>query len=501
MADNYAPPRGRYLRCGDSWGRTCRTCLAGSDKFVCNEMLVEVADKFFLENLHATANLKVALIESQDLAKARDWTAPVDQFSNRVSSITPSSQSLLESVGAWRHIDYSRIQPYDEMKVWDGSNGSSIQFDWSSEAARYGSLARSIATMVENANLTRALLTRLSELDDIQASIFSNTTVTSIANGTDTPDGFNLSSWPTLSLSQKSSSDENPIRKRITARLLIGADGPSSPVRTYTSISSPGWDYSRHGIVATLKLEQTPHHISSTPKIAYQRFLPALGGPIALLPLPPPYASLVWSTHPHHAAYLKSLPLDAFTTLLNAAFRLSPTDLSYLLSLPPTTTSTTYPSELAWRLPHTPPTSPLFPPPPPIASVLPGTPASFPLRFRHASTYISPRTALLGDAAHSIHPLAGQGLNLGLADARALHATILDAVTEGADIGDMRVLQRYNQERWGRNAAVGGVCDALHWIYSVEGNGVGSWMRGMGVRGLERMGRVKEWVMGRAGGG
>jgi ubiquinone biosynthesis monooxygenase Coq6 len=452
-----------------------------------------------------TSSLKIALLEAQDLSKAQHWSPGDDEYSNRASSLTPSSIDFLQSIGAWEHVDQTRAQPYDEMQVWDGANDSRIQFDWKAEAEQYNAPRRSVATMTENSNLTRGLLARISELSQDQSSpFFSNTTVASIENGEDNPDGLNLSSWPLLSLSSTDPTQAAP--SRIAARLLIGADGVNSPVRQFAGITSKGWDYNRHGVVATLKI--TPEEESldslfssdSPPRaIAYQRFLPRLGGPIALLPLPNNHTSLVWSTTPAHATYLKTLPPSSLVALINAAFRLSQTDLEYMFTLPtepPSSTSpTSHASELTWRLSHTPPT---LHAPPLITSLQAGTLASFPLRFRQSASYISPRIALLGDAAHTIHPLAGQGLNLGLGDAAALAATIRDAVAHGEDLGDILTLERYNSARWAEGVKVGGACDVLSKVFGTRGS-VAGWVRGLGMSVLGSEGvvgrGVKGWVM------
>ena len=392
------------------------------------------------------------------------------------------------------------------MQVWDGSNDAHIQFDWNVESHKYGAPPQTVASMTENANLTRALLARIEELSAGEESLLlSNTTVASIENGRNDPDGLNLSSWPILTLSD---ANHTSLSSKLAARLLIGADGFNSPVRSFAGIASNGWDYNRHGVVATLDLEPREESLDSffsdnpipTSATAYQRFLPTLGGPIALLPLPNNRASLVWSTTPHNAAYLKSLPADTLVTMINAAFRLSMTDLSYMLTLSPSPLATpktyTHSEELSWRLEHTPLPQHV---PPIVTSLQTGSLASFPLRFRHASTYISPRIALVGDAAHTIHPLAGQGLNLGLADVRSLADTIEYAVSHGQDLGDLMTLARYNRESWGRNAKVGGACDLFHKVYSVESGPV-SWGRRLGMGIVGELPWVKSWIMRQAEG-
>ncbi|RMJ25000.1 Ubiquinone biosynthesis [Aspergillus sp. HF37] len=450
----------------------------------------------------ATSNLKVALIETQDLRKARSWSLAPPQFSNRVSSLTPSTESFLQRIGAWEHLDAGRTQKYQEMKVWDGETGSRISFDWSMETSPFED-PRTVATMTENANIVRALLSRIAASGDEGVSIFSNTTVSSIENGVDHPDGPDLSAWPVLNVLPTTGATESQTPSRIAARLLVGADGINSPVRSFANIATDGWDYNRHGVVATLALSDAdPAPFPAGMRTAYQRFLPSLGGPIALLPLPDNHATLVWSTTVENAAYLKSLPPRAFLAMVNAAFRLSMADLKYMVGMErpsPATESEQYSheDELAWRLQHTP-----QPPqvPPTVTAVQEGSVASFPLRFRHASEYISPRVALVGDAAHVIHPLAGQGLNLGLGDVASLSATIEYAVGHGMDIGDLLSLERYPAERYLVNAKIGGACDVLHKLYNVSGQGPVAWARGLGLDAVDRLPFVKGFLMRNAEG-
>ncbi|KAJ5544666.1 Monooxygenase FAD-binding [Penicillium sp. DV-2018c] len=458
-----------------------------------------------------TSKLKVALIESQDLSKAKAWNLEPTQFSNRVSSLTPSTVSFLRSIGAYDHLDTSRVQEYHDMQVWDGQTGSRITFDWSMETSPFED-PRTVATMTENANLVRALLRRIADSGDENLSLFSNSTVAAIENGSDlaSEEGPNLSAWPIVTVKPTSPTETTAAPKRIAARLLVGADGINSPVRSFADIPTQGWDYGRHGIVATLSLaEPASPPFPATKRTAYQRFLPSLGGPIALLPLPNNHATLVWSTTPENAAYLKSLPAQSFLAMVNAAFRLDMTDLSYMLTLPSSsssssssTDSTTSPTpshqdELTWRTQHTPLPAQI---PPPATSVQPGTIASFPLRFRHAAQYISPRVALVGDAAHVIHPLAGQGLNLGLADVASLSRTIQYAVSHGMDVGDLLTLERYSCERYLPNAKIGGACDLLHKMYNVPGEGPITWARSLGLGVVDRLPFVKGFLMRNAEG-
>lgn len=433
----------------------------------------------YTESSPKTRHLKTALVETQDLGKQAQWSLPPDQYSNRASSLTPFSVEFLEHSGTWKHIDQARTQPYNEMQVWDASNDATINFDWRAEAERYNAPPRVVATMTENSNLTRGLLERLHELD-AKGSLLSNTKVTSIEMGQDDPDGLDLSNWPILSLEQAGSG----LSSKMAARLLVGADGFNSPVRSFAGINSHGWDYARHGVVATLKIVNPEFLRDSYAVVAYQRFLPQLGGPIAILPLPDGYASMVWSTTPANATYLKSLSVEALTATINAALRLEQVDIKYMFR-EEGKSSNFHQSEYEWRIQHL--DTQRSPAAPTVLAVQDKSLASFPLRFRHATTLIGPRIALVGDAAHTIHPLAGQGLNLGLGDARSLAECIAYSVEHGMDIGDTMALERYSSDRFGKGLMMAGGVDALNWMYQL-GNGDGivseilSRARGLGMK-------------------
>ncbi|KAK4447618.1 hypothetical protein QBC34DRAFT_126013 [Podospora aff. communis PSN243] len=421
-----------------------------------------------------TSHLRIALVEAQDLSKLRSWKLPPDRFSNRCSSLTPASALYLDKIGAWRHLDQTRVQPYQEMQVWDGVSDARIEFDWAGSAPSAGA---TIAYMTENLNLTSGLLKRLDELGDV--SIYDGAKVENISFGEQT-DELNLSEWPVVHLGGG---------KKLFARLLVGADGANSPVRSFAGIEARGWDYGRHGVVATLELEGEGWGGDQT-KIAYQRFLPT--GPVAMLPLPGNYSTLVWSTTPSNAALLKSLSTKDFVALVNAAFRLSPTDLEFMH-----TQSSGQAKEVAWRLEHTAFDRSRIPQA--ITNVQDGTIASFPLKMRHADTYIGERVALVGDAAHTVHPLAGQGLNSGQGDVQSLVKAIEYAVAHGQDIGTTLSLESYVSERYTANHVLLGVCDKLHKLYSV-GSGPLVPVRSLGLNAVNAFGPLKSFLMSQAAG-
>lgn len=191
--------------------------------------------------------------------------------------------------------------------------------------------------------------------------------------------------------------------REFRAGLLVGADGAGSAVRRMAGIDTRGWDYGQRAVVAHLASE-LPHGAT-----ARQRFLDT--GPLALLPLADGRSSLVWSTLPEQAEELTRCPEDEFADRVTAA------SAGVLGRLVPTTAR-----------------------------------VSFPLRLLHARRYAADRIALVGDAAHAVHPLAGQGINLAFLDAAALVDVLGDALETGDDPGELGVLRRY--ERWRKAEAV-----------------------------------------------
>ncbi len=191
----------------------------------------------------------------------------------------------------------------------------------------------------------------------------------------------------------------------ITAKLLVGADGGQSWVRKQADIAVRATDYKQNAVVATVKT-QLFHQ-----ETAWQRFMPT--GPLAFLPLTDGYSSIVWSTTPEHADALLTMDDASFKQALAEGFDFK---LGEIL-------------ETSAR-------------------------AKFPLRGQHAKNYVKERLVLIGDAAHTIHPLAGQGVNLGFADAATLAEVLMDAVRANQDIGSLKALRRYERWRKGDNLAM-----------------------------------------------
>ncbi|MBL8259456.1 MAG: UbiH/UbiF/VisC/COQ6 family ubiquinone biosynthesis hydroxylase [Candidatus Competibacteraceae bacterium] len=236
--------------------------------------------------------------------------------------------------------------------------------------------------------------------------------------------------------------------RELTARLLVGADGAQSKVRQWAGIETGGWSYDQKGVVANVRTAE-PHQ-----ETAWQRFLPT--GPLAFLPLHDGRCSIVWSTSPERADALLAMDERDFGQTLGEAFD--------------------------WRLGA-------------IAQV--GPRAAFPLRLQHAHQYVKPGLALIGDAAHVVHPLAGQGVNLGLLDAATLAEVILDALAAGQEIGSFKALRRYERWRKGDNLLMLGVMDGFKRLFGASLPPV-PLIRNLGLALTDAMGPLKNRIARRA---
>jgi len=205
--------------------------------------------------------------------------------------------------------------------------------------------------------------------------------------------------------------------QQLTAALVIAADGARSPVRNTLGMETRTHDYRQSSLVALVKTSE-PHNDT-----AWQRFLP--GGPLAFLPMGDGWSSIVWT-----------MPSDKIERLLTAD-------------------KDVFHEELAEAFGHR------------LGDIVDsGEREAWPLRRMHAEHYVAARVALISDAAHAIHPLAGQGVNLGLLDAAALAEVIVDARQRGKDPGRLSVLRRYERWRRGDNLLMMTAMDGINQVFS-----------------------------------
>ena len=239
--------------------------------------------------------------------------------------------------------------------------------------------------------------------------------------------------------------------RRFTAALVVGADGASSATRRLAGIEMAGWDYEQRAVVAHVATERS--HAST----AWQRFLP--DGPIALLPLGDGRSSIVWTTTPGHADTLLAADDESFAAAVGEA-------CDHVLG----------------------------------AVRANGPRAAFPLASKYALHYSKPGFVLVGDAAHVVHPLAGQGVNLGFMDCAALVQTLAQAYVIDGDVAALRrskTLRSYERWRKSENLLAMGLIDAIGKLFrSRDPTFVSLRAAGMGI--VDRSGFVKRALVARA---
>lgn len=317
------------------------------------------------------------------------WQAhePVDL---RVVALAPSALRLLQDVGVWDAIRAARASAYRRMQVFDALAPGTLHFD----AADTGHAV--LGFIVEN----RLVQSQLWQAAQAEARI----TLRCPARVAASESG---DARRTLQLDDGS---------RLSARLVVAADGADSALRTLAGIRARERDYAQRAIVAHVATERAHQHT------AWQRFLP--GATLAFLPLADGRSSIVWAVADAEAARLLALDDAAFCAELGAAFDLR------------------------------------------LGRVTASTPrAAFPLRMRLAERYAAPRLVLVGDAAHAVHPLAGQGVNLGLRDVDELRETLQSTRLRGADFGATAVLRRFERRRRSDNVLSARTFDAIQRVF------------------------------------
>ncbi len=238
----------------------------------------------------------------------------------------------------------------------------------------------------------------------------------------------------------------------ISADLIIAADGAHSSVRDLANFSMREWDYGHTAIVTTVQTE-LPHNFT-----AWQRFMHT--GPLAFLPLPithnKHFCSIVWSVEKEFAEALIQLSAEEFCHRLGNAFEHK---LGAILGV-------------AERF-------------------------AIPLRQRHAKTYIQPQIALVGDAAHSIHPLAGQGVNLGLLDVAVLAREVGRALERQIPLQDFSMLRRYQRQRMPGNLTMMSVMEAFKRLFGSRSLMI-LWLRNSGMQQLNSLSALKKIIVASA---
>ena len=350
-----------------------------------------------------------------------------DKPGARVSAINQANISALKNADVWQHIDASRANPYNAMHVWDKDSFGDIHF-----AGNDTHFAGKDTGGELESDTLGVIIENLALVNGLAHSVLKQDNVVVI---------------DTTIERVLSSSQQNMLMLEngdaLSCRLLVGADGANSFVRKQANFPITFRDYEHTAIVANIRTQQ-PHE-----NVARQAFTPT--GPLALLPMRDPnVCSIVWSQTPDAAKTLQGYSDSEFCNALVAAS-------NNTLGLVSLETSRT----------------------------------AFPLTMRYAREWAKDGIVLVGDAAHTIHPLAGQGANLGMQDALALAALLGTLLEEQKDIGQLRYLRPYERARKTEAMKMIAAMDGFKFLF--DGNDpLKKLIRGVGLAATDKLSAVKQ---------
>lgn len=359
---------------------------------------------------------RVALIEP--LAAVSDDT-PWDA---RIYAVSPGSERFLRNTGVWDRLDPHRIQAVNEMRVFGDAPGAELVF------SAYQAAVDRLATIVEARALQEALWSRLTEIRGLQI--------------------FRPARASTLDWHAEGCEIHLEDGRTVAARLVVGADGMRSVVRTAARLDARIDPAQQIAVVANFSTEHEHHGT------AFQWFRD--DGVLAWLPLPGRRISIVWSARSERAEEL--LRLDG-AALCERVAKAGGDRLGKLNVLAPA--------------------------------------QGFPLAWMTVAPRVAPRVALIGDAAHVVHPLAGQGVNLGLGDARELVAMLAAGAERDEDPGRLSVLRQFERSRAEVILAMQLATRGLKHLFGAESRGI-VWLRNAGLNLTDRAEVLKQWLARRA---
>ena len=347
--------------------------------------------------LLARADIRCLLIQREPETGNSERSDP------RTLAITRASARILQHAGAWGRLPAANMGLFQCIHVWDQNGSGDISFD--------------------SASLCEPTLGYIIRQSDLEQALDSTVAPASVCHAN------NINS---IQVSDRDVRVELDDHRRLSARLVVGADGARSQVRQLAGIDWPVHDYKQHAIAGTVQTEYAHDNV------ARQRFLDQ--GPLAFLPMADPFhCGFVWSTGNEHARELQAMEEARFNEALATAFdhRLGQVIRCHARAV-------------------------------------------FPLLHAQAGRYCQPRLTLIGDAAHTVHPLAGQGANLGLLDAAALAEVILNAKLSGRDPGRISVLRRYERWRKGENFLMMKIFHGLNELFTRQ-ESMCSYLRNTGM--------------------
>ena len=326
----------------------------------------------------------------------------------QVYAIQLSSSRIWESLGIWAEIE-PQVEYFKQVHLSDAQDRHVVKFtpdDLGFSIGKRSESASALGHVAEHRVLLQALLERVRHCQNVTWCCPARVSRTEVRE---------QYTELTLELGQ----DLGQGVRRVRSRLVVGADGARSQVREQSGIQARGKAYWQSCLVATIRPEY--FHDNT----AYERFWPS--GPFAILPVSQTHCRIVWTAPHAEAQALLALSDDDFVEALNQRYG---TQMGRL--------------------------------------AVEGKRFIFPAKLVHSCEYVRPRVALVGDAAHSCHPVGGQGLNLGIRDVAALAQVLSAAQAQGEDIGSLQVLRRYQRWRRRENILALGFTDVLNRMFSTQ---------------------------------
>ncbi|KAK7256152.1 hypothetical protein RIF29_29587 [Crotalaria pallida] len=407
--------------------------------------MVGMALACFLASMPLTKQLRVAIIDSNPALGINLCIKKDDPPDPRVSTVTPASISFLQDAGAWKYVEQNRHAYFDKMQVWDYTGLGYARYDARDVNKDF------LGCVAENKVLHSALLSCIKD-SDFKKTIYPLRLTSMTLN----PRSISMVDESVTSRESSAQGQSAELQlsdgSSIYAKLVVGADGGKSRVRELAGFKTTGWNYSQNAIICTVE------HTSEN-RCAWQRFLPT--GPIALLPMGDKFSNIVWTMSPTESNNRKSINEETFLEEVNSA-------LDYGYGPHPTSTLSGNRDIFSWfKTDQTLSANEFFEIPPKVVR-LASERMVFPLSLRHANSYASKRVVLIGDAAHTIHPLAGQGVNLGFGDAFSLSRIIAEGIALGTDIGEVNLLKKYEADRKPANITMMAILDGFQKAYSID---------------------------------
>lgn len=392
------------------------------------------------------SELSVAIVDNAPVGGLSDGLSETlsEEPGVRVSAINAASQQMFSNLNIWQDIIDQRAQPYHDMHIWDKAGYG--QLDFSLNDVNHSSVGHGpeqLGFIIENKVIRNALWHKAAQDSGIE--FFTENKLQQL----------NPSDNEVFATFEPNSNNSQPMP--IVAKLVVGADGANSWVRKQMNVPLTFRDYDHHSIVATVKCQQGHQNT------AWQVFLET--GPLALLPLyQEDLCSIVWSTSPEEATRLSALSVADFGKEITAA---SDGKLGKVTLV-----------------------SELF---------------THPLTMRFAQEFVKGRMVLVGDAAHTIHPLAGQGVNLGLLDAAALSQTISKQLNQTKNDGGVdnnhwysdKSLQQFARWRKSEAAEMIAAMEAIKQTFTPQQSAI-KLLRGLGMSLLNKFAPAKALMINQA---